>query len=488
MASQGRGRSINTAELYGYRGVSVGNAVLLGVWRTFHEFLWSYLWHCFGGEWREAEEKKPEPERHVLLRWESLWVEQMSAGSAEPRKTRYTDMTGAGVALQTLAYNLYLLKHNAELQRRLIDRLKHRDQFNGAYYEAMVASWCILAGFKLTLLDEVSGKSRNCEFNATAPSGRVFAVEAKARQPGKAHTDVGNQLVDALRKHTEHERIVFIELSSEDIPSKQLVEEVSKAIRGREALTLGGKPAPAAYVCVTNHPYHQTLTGTAIKRLMVAEGFKVPDFGTTWFPTLIEQFKAEQRHAEVLALRDAFKNYQVPATFDGEVPEVAFGQIERRWLIGEQYDLNRFGLDCTGLLEFAYVDEESAVVELRFRLREGDERVFQDSLSAMELAAYRHHPQSFFGALIDLPPEVDTPFDLFKAVYNDCKMTRSQILEFCAAAPDLARLGELPEEELRLEFCDRYTRWLMHNGFLDAETDAGDAEEAPPSDGARPVA
>ena len=40
-----------------------------------------------------------------------------------------------------------------------------------------------------------------------------------------------------------------------------------------------------------------------------------------------------------LCVGDAIHNYRIPSTFDGEVPEFAFGEAERRWKIGERYEL-----------------------------------------------------------------------------------------------------------------------------------------------------
>ena len=46
-----------------------------------------------------------------------------------------TQMTGAVAAYMNLAYDLYALDHNAELQAKLIGRLHSREHFSGARYE-----------------------------------------------------------------------------------------------------------------------------------------------------------------------------------------------------------------------------------------------------------------------------------------------------------------------------------------------------------------
>ena len=74
---------------------------------------------------------------------------------------------GLTYAYLGLAYNLYLLEHNAELQAYLVRRLKHPDTFYAAYYETHVAAWFILAGFTLAIENEEDSTRTHVEFIAT---------------------------------------------------------------------------------------------------------------------------------------------------------------------------------------------------------------------------------------------------------------------------------------------------------------------------------
>lgn len=470
-SAQGKGRPIISAEANGNRFVAIGNTLATGRWRTFPEFLIHYLRHSFGAEWVKQQQGKAQEDQHPVLNWWAAHVVQVKEATAALKgadDVRTLPANTATWALLMLAYNLYLLQHNAELQARLLERLRRADQFRGAYYETMVAACFILAGFKLTLLDETTGLTRSCEFNAQGPSGRIFAVEAKSRLPGKANVDVGNQLVDALRKDTPHERVVFIDLNTDAAPTEALAITIGKSIRGREAgLTIKGLPAPAAYVIVTNLPNMRDVTGYSQGRFAVAEGFKIPDFGSSTFTSLIDQFKAEQRHGDVLAVFQAFGEYQIPSTFDGELPEVAFGGVKRRWLHGESYDLNSLGLDAKGQLISAAVDESSHRVALAFSLPGGKSCVLHDILSEDELAAYRRHPESFFGTLTRPVVKVDTPIALFKVFHESYRSTpRQTLLEFLASATDIERLSTLPTEELLLEYCNRHVLAAISSGVF----------------------
>ena len=83
-----------------------------------------------------------------------------------------------------LAYSLYLLDHNVEIQERLIGRLKDPANFQGAFYELFVANVLIRAGFQLTLEDESDGKSKHCEFAAVSrETGKKYWSKRKWAPP-----------------------------------------------------------------------------------------------------------------------------------------------------------------------------------------------------------------------------------------------------------------------------------------------------------------
>ena len=55
--------------------------------------------------------------------------------------------------------------------------------------------------------------------------------------------------------------------------------------------------------------------------------------------------------------------YRVPATFDGEVPEFAFGAAERQWKIGECHDLSAMEVGAAGVLMTATVEDLLGVAD-----------------------------------------------------------------------------------------------------------------------------
>jgi len=139
-----------------------------------------------------------------------------------------------------LAYNLYLMKHNAKLQRVLIDRLKNPDEssFHGAFYETFVAATFIKAGYEIAFENAQDGSATHCEFVASSASARrKFSVEAKARfrgsvadtaDPKSLKLGVRDKIEAALQKVANHNRVIFVDVN---LPEGSC--ETSKAILGR---------------------------------------------------------------------------------------------------------------------------------------------------------------------------------------------------------------------------------------------------------------
>ena len=253
-SQQGLGNPIISTEFQGYRFTAVGNRLHYAkTHKTFIDFLGDYIRNVLSPEWGNAEIAKPLEDRHQILQWYNAICALQQSTMRKP-KGEIQDMpiNGLLAAYYGLAYNLYLLQHNVELQEYLIQRLKQTKSFYAAYYETYVAAWFILAGFDLRLEDEQDPTVTHPEFIATR-DGQSYSVEAKTRQPGKKHFDVGNQLYTGLCIKAQHPRVIFIDMNvGADVDFETFGEEAFAAIRSREAkLKIQGEPAPPA-VC----PHH----------------------------------------------------------------------------------------------------------------------------------------------------------------------------------------------------------------------------------------
>jgi hypothetical protein len=172
-----------------------------------------------------------------------------------------------------LAYDLYLLEHHALLQKSLVNRLKHRDQFQGARHEVFVAAHFIKAGFDITLEDETDTDTSHCEFNAThRATGTSYSIEAKSRhrqgylgmggQPlplDEIKADVSRLLRKALRRRATHPRIIFIDINVPnedcDVFQTDWFQRIARRVKVVED-SRRNPPYPPAFVFFTNQPDH----------------------------------------------------------------------------------------------------------------------------------------------------------------------------------------------------------------------------------------
>jgi hypothetical protein len=83
--------------------------------------------------------------------------------------------------LISLAFDVYLLKNAGALDGKLVNRLKIKDQYQGARYEITVASIFIKAGWTIEWCKEKPG-IKIPEFIAKSPDGKhKMVVEAKSK-------------------------------------------------------------------------------------------------------------------------------------------------------------------------------------------------------------------------------------------------------------------------------------------------------------------
>lgn len=418
---QGLGRPIVSTDVADHRVVAVGNTLHWSkTWKTFHDFLFDYLKEVFGRKWGAKEQEKPLDKQHILLRWahEIGKLRKMQMALQPNAEIFSAPSTPVLSAYLGLGYNLYLMKHNAKLQKALIARLKTPDEssFHGAYYETFVAATFIKAGYEIAFENEQDGSATHCEFVASSKtSPRKFSVEAKARfrrvkgasvDPTALKLGVKDKLEAALQKKADHTRVVFIDIN---VPEKRAedqnpfwVEAAVSEIRDLEnTMVVSGQDAPPAYVIITNNPYQfDGPDGISF----VLDGFNIPDckFGRP-FPNLRAMVDARERHSDINGVFESLKkNHEIPATFDGEMPETHFNptndasalKIGGRYLVPDES-----GKEQPAELENASVLENEKKAYGVYRLNNGRRIIVTTPLTDGELSAYRKYPDTFFGVI-----------------------------------------------------------------------------------------
>jgi hypothetical protein len=490
---QGLGRPIVAAKLRNQQMVAVGNRVHFSTkWITFHDFLRDHLFGHLGKEWGEAELAKPVEERHRILRWFDQATEDVRRTGTKTGEVYTAPMSGAARAFVNLAYNVYLIAHHAEekgdtIVKGYIERLKSTrpDDFAGALFETFAAAAFLKAGFKLAFENEKDASASHVEFVALYPkTGKRFSVEVKARERGPIdpNTDdvsdvkrlrVANKLNKALGKEAAHTRVVMIEINVPDVITSYDGWPVAamEQIRHNERSDFpSGEKKPSAYVFVTNHAFHNNLAATDVGLQVLAAGFRIPDFGLDAIHASYKSvLESRAHHTEMFALlRSMQTHYEIPSTFDGEMPQLAFEQSnEPRLQFGRTYLVpTEDGREVPGRLYDAVVDEaRKQVIGCYELLAMGVSILVNSPLSDAELAAYRAYPETFFGQIRQPTRRAETLVDLCDFFYETYKNTpRDKLLEWLSGTPEIEKLRTLPQEDLAIIISERWAYSAYQSG------------------------
>jgi hypothetical protein len=479
-AQQGRGKPIISAKVQEHQIVAVGNQLHFSkTWKTFIDFLGYYIQTKITPEWGNAELAKPLQERHTILQWYDAVCQLQKESIKKPGEPANMEMVGVLACYYGLAYALYLIEHNVELQNRMISRLKDRSNFQGAYYELMVARALITAGFELTLEDESDRCSKHCEFAAVSKdTGQKFWIEAKMRSVagllGKNNTDgvssetekkptseLTKHLNAAFKKPADDKRMIFIDLNvvmsvdANDESRPAFVDAVNQRLLKYEKESL--KSGDTAYVFVTNMTFHRDLLGAA-QMLSIPSGMGISDFNRPGHMTLSEIYRRDKKHADALRVCDSMSNLlSFPTTFDGSMPATAlFGDLPPVQ-IGEKYNFEGAGAngeDVVGTVADAIVLEEEK--EVTVAIHTDDDRTFllKEKMTDTQLADYKAHSGAYFGKVKYVPKGIKTPYDMFLFFVDGQKdMERAKLLEHLHMKEEQAE--GLSEEDLLLELCER---------------------------------
>jgi hypothetical protein len=168
---------------------------------------------------------------------------------------------------------------------------------------------------------------------------------------------------------------------------------------------------------------------------------------------------SRDRHKEILELMESIGNHsQIPSTFDGEIPEFAFGEGLPRLIIGHRYFIpGDNGGEIPALLRFANVIENKKSAICAFDSGDGKTKLVSFELSEQEIAAYRSHPETFFGSYDPRTGrQMRDPVDLYDWFFkNYSGATKEQLLVNMSAYPDIEQLKNLSREALLKMYCER---------------------------------
>ena len=479
---QGLGRPIIAPKVGEHQFVFVGDTFHHSKeWNFFSDFLSTYITNVLGGDWGNAEIAKPVEDRHPIMQWYDSYCHFQQSNEKHPDGIYVATATGVVFCYLGLAYNLYLLKHNVELLDRFVTRLKNRKQFQGAYYELIVANCLIRAGCELKLEDETDESSKHCEFSAVSKqTSKKYWVEAKMRSVsgllGKTDVDGGTSsskptsqlskhLREALEKPADDERLIFIDVNAPPLATRESdsgkpeiprwLEAAGKQLDDREKDL---KEDERAYVFVTNMPFHRTLDDEARGHAALAHGLGMTDFVKPGQYRLNEVWRRKQKHIDAYHILEALLSYpKIPNTFDGSLP-LTKSEAENRIEVGQTYFFEEAGENgMIGEVTTAMISEHEKKLYFGVTTEDGKSQIRSRDVTDDELASYKAYPDAYFGVVQKAPKKLDDVYDLFEWMV-DCYMEtpKERLLEFCKDHPDAEALAKLDHEDLVLEICERW--------------------------------
>lgn len=302
----GHARPAISTEFQKHRFVAVGNKLIYlpaEKAKYFTDILLALMPQAFGHEWWDAEVSKIVDERHIAFQWRSRAMKFMNKQLPTLDGVYSAQMTGPMMAYFAFAYDLFVVMDNGRLDVRLLERLKHPDQFQGARHELFAEATCIRAGFTIEHENEADGSTRHAEFTATHnATDEKISVESKSKhrpgvmgRPGDREAigshklPIGRLLNDAIAKNTPYPLVVFLDMNL-PVESAQRLLSVAPPHplihRTMDRTRVGDqKLDPINLLVATNHPeryiededlaqYHQLLSLIALRPL---KPMKKPD-------------------------------------------------------------------------------------------------------------------------------------------------------------------------------------------------------------------
>jgi hypothetical protein len=211
------------------RVVAIWNTVVFRpLTETFHEFLVEVPFKgTLGKAWYKSGKAKHESKQHVLIHWlEALRLQQVQHRPANHQAGQVFGAPASGetIALIALAHDLYLLQKVNRLPKKLVNRLRNYDEFQGARYEIAIAAAFVRCGFEIEWITDSAG--RHPEFIArNRHTGEEVSVETKSRhrrgvlnQPGTQATqfaaDIDQLYTDAVGQNPQDRPFaIFIDVN-----------------------------------------------------------------------------------------------------------------------------------------------------------------------------------------------------------------------------------------------------------------------------------
>jgi len=224
VATFGEIRPIIHVDYAGYRMVAVRNRLYYSKkWKFFTDFLLEYGITRFGCDWFEAQKITAPGGQHPAWIWRKQAYEFM--GKQQPLEVGVFAAVPNGplAACNNFYYDLYTVDDNGGLDDDLLERLKDREQFQGALHELFAEATSLRGGFSIIRENDKDPSRRHVEFVAVhKATGHHVLMEAKSRhrpgvlaQPGQPSASpdfrFGRLINDAIAKDPHNALAIFVD-------------------------------------------------------------------------------------------------------------------------------------------------------------------------------------------------------------------------------------------------------------------------------------
>lgn len=263
-----------TALWQGGRMVSAGGSIYkIAVEESWHGFLYGLLIEQIGPDWFDAEMEKPSSTSHILARWYRDICYRERDDNGYFTRHDLANEIGTTLAFRSIAYDIFCMMQAINLSPKLINRLRHPEQFEGARYELWVVATLARAGFSIEFADEDDRSSKHGEGIAThQETGKKYWFEAKRKH--RPAFDYLQALIDkvvlkidaklvaaAMQKPADNDRLIFIDVNRPpwkrgDIEAPWIGAFRKSLDKLQHQKEFRDNPNQRAFVMVTNHPYH----------------------------------------------------------------------------------------------------------------------------------------------------------------------------------------------------------------------------------------
>lgn len=243
---------------------------------TFTNFLFNHGLFRLGDEWRETQNELPLAEQHPLFILNCQANDFVNQQPRQPEGHVSVVPNGPLSFCERFYYDLYTVDDNNLLHEELLNRLRNRDQFQGAMHELFVEATCLRAGFTIVREEYRGPKPKNVEFIAVHKETlQHIAVEAKSRhrsgvmgRPGAPHPAPDTRFLglinNASAKDPKNPLAIFVDtnlppeqtesfyrpISLDPTLMSEKISRLASLVRSRDGVD------PYNLLVFTNHPQH----------------------------------------------------------------------------------------------------------------------------------------------------------------------------------------------------------------------------------------